>query len=99
PEGRAADAAYLGVEEAVATTSAGLVPGYQPIEVTRYFAHGEPGEVQVRHADDSILSGHFDLQEHHISGSFRAERCHQDAALFELLVSSPIASCTLALEE
>jgi hypothetical protein len=99
PGGRAADAAYLGVEEAAATTSEGLVPGYQPVDVTRYFAQGEPGEVRVRQANDTVLSGHFDLQEPHVSGSFRAEQCDQDAELFALLVSSPIASCSLVLEE
>jgi hypothetical protein len=92
PRGALVD--YIGVEEAVRPPQPGLVLSYQPTQVTRYSASGDPGEVFVRSSESEALQGWFDLPVAHVSGRFRATACQEDPALFEILVAAPLASCT-----
>lgn len=95
---RVATARYVGIEEARAELTEGLVPSYVPTDVDQYVAaFGDEGELRVLRSGER-LRGRFDLSVPHVSGAFLAEPCSLDGVLFHLLAAAPISSCELAAE-
>ncbi len=92
-------ARYVGIDEAAALRREGLVPIYFPTALTRYDALGEPGAATVRTLRDDTLSGSVDLPAASVRATFTATRCTDARSLFDLIVASPIASCTLTPDE
>ncbi|MFT6821009.1 MAG: hypothetical protein ACJATT_004838 [Myxococcota bacterium] len=89
---------YVGIEEAVLTTSDlpqfndALGGTYRPTDVTQAFAAGNGGRVQIRESGDD-LTGSYDFPSLHVSGRFRAVECPVESPLFNLAFTSPTASC------
>lgn len=97
PWPRAVRATGVVIEEARATQSFGLEPTYEPTEVDRWISADDRGEVAIERGGDELV-GTFDFRDH-ARGRFRATLCDQDATLLDLLVTSPIAACSLSSGE
>ena len=89
---------YIGIEEAVLTTSDrpefddDLGGTYRPTEIDQEYGAGTGGEVFLRGSDDG-LHGTYDFPNLHVSGRFRAMECPPGSELFEFAFTSPTANC------
>lgn len=89
---------YIGVEEAVLTTSDlpqfgdALGGTYRPTELTQEYGMGTGAQLRLNERGE-WMTGSFDFPEAHVSGRFRAAECPAGSTLFELAFSSPTANC------